>query len=88
MMPGVFHAPFPNVMRQHVYRPYVAALASAEAEAAPLIGNERVQSVRKWAAGTSTDRVLNLLREARTVAFRSVDVLTRRAIAAPGRSAR
>jgi hypothetical protein len=84
----VFHAPFPDVMRQHVYKPYVTALASAEAEAAPLLGNDPVQSVRKWAVGTGADRVLNLLREARTVAFRSVDVVTRRAIASPGRSIR
>jgi hypothetical protein len=84
----LFRAPFPGVMRQHVYRPYVAALAAAEAEAAPLVGCEPAQSVRKWAAGTAADRLLNLLRETRTVVFRSVDVLTRRAIASPGRAIR
>lgn len=81
----VFHAPFPDVMRRYIYRPYVAALAAAEAEAATLLGSDPAQSVRKWAVGTRADRVLNVLREARTVVFRSVDVLTRRAIAFPGR---
>jgi hypothetical protein len=81
----VFHAPFPDVMRRHIYRPYVAALAAAEAQSGPLLGSDPVQSVRKWPTGTGADRVLNLLRDMRAVVFRSVDVLTRRANASPGR---
>ena len=42
-----FSAPFPRLMREHVYEPYVAALAAAEAQAAPLLGNERSEVIRK-----------------------------------------
>jgi len=79
-----FHAPFPSLMRQHVYLPYIEALAAADLVAQPLLGQAPGQSLRRWAAGSSKDRMLNLLREVRTAAFRRVDVVTRRAIASPG----
>jgi hypothetical protein len=84
----VFHAPFPNLVRRHIYQPYVAALAAAELEAASHLEDEPIKAIRKLAVSTRMDPVLNLFRQARAVAFRGIDVVTRRAIAAPSRSVR
>jgi hypothetical protein len=81
-----FSAPFPRLMRVHVYEPYVAALARAEAQTAPLLGNERGETVRKLTVRSHADPMANVLRKMRTMAFRGFDVITRRANAAPGRS--
>ncbi len=75
-----FHAPFPALMRRHIYEPYVAVLAGAEAQVAPLLAGERTENIRKWAVSSAADRVLNAVRRARSVAFRGIDVVTRRAI--------
>ena len=83
-----FHAPFPTLMRRHVYEPYIAVLAESEMQAAPLLAGERIEGVRKRAVGSARDHVLNAIREARSVAFRGIDVVTRRAIASPGEWAR
>jgi hypothetical protein len=83
-----FHAPFPALMRRHVYEPYVAALAEAEAQSVPLLAGERSEIIRKWAVRSATDQVLNVIRQARSVVFRGIDVVTRRAIASPGGAAR
>jgi hypothetical protein len=82
----IFSAPFPRLMREHVYEPYVAALAAAEAQAAPLLGNERGEVIRKLTVRTPADQMANALRRIRTAAFRGFDVITRRANAVPGRS--
>lgn len=81
-----FSAPFPRLMRKHVYEPYVAALAAAEAQAAPLLGNERSEVIRKLTVRSPVDQMANVLRKIRTVAFRGFDVITRRTNAVPGRS--
>ena len=73
-------------MRKHVYEPYVAALAAAEAQAAPLLGNERSEVIRKLTVRSPVDQMANVLRKIRTVAFRGFDVITRRTNAVPGRS--
>jgi hypothetical protein len=79
-----FLAPFPRLMREHVYEPYVRVLAAAEAQAAPLLVDEHVAVVREMAGRGNTDQMLNFLRKIRTTAFRGVDVITRRANAVPG----
>jgi hypothetical protein len=84
----VFHAPFPSIMRSHIYEPYVAALAAAEAKVAPMLGDDRIEIVRKWAVGSRIDHLLNMFRRMRTVVLRGLDVVTRRAIAAPRAPAR
>jgi hypothetical protein len=73
-------------MRKRVYEPYVAALAAAEAQAAPLLGDERSEAIRKLTVRGPADQVANALRKIRTMAFRGFDVITRRANAVPGRS--
>ncbi|QAU45930.1 glycosyl transferase [Bradyrhizobium guangzhouense] len=84
----VFRAPFPSIMRAHVYEPYVAALAAAEAKVAPMLAGDRVEIVRNWAVGSRVDHLLNIFRRLRTVVLRWLDVVTRRAIAVPREPAR
>jgi hypothetical protein len=82
-----FHAPFPKIMRDRIYRPYVRALAAAERQAKPFLGGEQPVTLRKPAAATPIDRVLNLYRNARAAAYRRMDLITGRAIASPGNHA-
>jgi hypothetical protein len=84
----VFHAPFPKLMRQRIYQPYVVALAAAEREAQSYLDDEQIKHIRSQAIGSRLDHVLNAFRRARLVAFRGIDVITRRAIEAPGGSVR
>ncbi len=79
-----FHAPFPALVRQRIYQPYIIALAAAEREAAPYLVDEPIKIIRRTAVGARIDRLSNVFRGARTVAFRGIDVVTRRTIAAPG----
>jgi hypothetical protein len=83
-----FSAPFPRLMRRHVYEPYVAELAAAEAQAAQLLGHDKSENVRKLTVRNRADQMLNVLRRTRALAFRGVDVITRRANAVPARSSR
>jgi hypothetical protein len=83
-----FHAPFPNLLRQRIYRPYIAALAAAEQQAAPYLEDESIKNIRKPAVGTRMDHLLNAFRQARGLAFRGIDVVTGRAIAPPDGSVR
>jgi hypothetical protein len=82
----MFSAPFPRLMRQHIYEPYIAALAAAEVQAAELLGNEKSETVRKLIVRSRADQMLNVLRRTRAMAFRGADVITRRTNAVPGRS--
>lgn len=84
----VFRAPFPNLVRQRIYQPYIVALAAAEAEASSHLEDEQITIVRTLAAGTPLDHVLNVVRKVRAVAFRGIDILTRRTIALPSNSVR
>ena len=84
----MFHAPFPDLMRRRIYQPYIAALASAELEAMPYLVDEQIKIIRNPAVGNRLDYLFNAFRKARAVAFRGIDVVTRRAIPAPSRSSR
>jgi hypothetical protein len=84
----VFHAPFPALMRWRIYQPYIVALAAAELEARPYLQDEQVKIIRNPAIGNRLDHVFNVFRKARAVAYRGIDVVTRRAIASPSSSAR
>jgi hypothetical protein len=83
-----FRAPFPLLMRERIYQPYVAALANAELDVRPYLGDQQIEIVRKPAAGSLLGHLLNMFRSTRAVAFRGIDVVTRRAIASPGGSVR
>jgi hypothetical protein len=83
-----FSAPFPRLMRRHVYEPYVTELAAAEAEVAKLLGHDKSESVRKLTVRNRADQMLNVLRRTRATAFRGIDVITGRANAVPARSSR
>ena len=74
----VFSAPFPRLVREHIYRPYVATLAAAEAQVAQLLGDERSEIVRKLAVNSRSDEFFNILRRTRAMLFRSADVIMRR----------
>jgi len=82
----VFSAPFPRLMRKHVYKTYIAILAEAEANAAQLLAHEKSEAGRKLAANNRADQFFNVLRRMRAMVFRGVDVITGRANAVPGRS--
>jgi hypothetical protein len=84
----VFHAPFPELMRQHIYQPYVVALDAAELEATPYLQQDQIKIIRKLAIGGPLDHLFNAVRRTRALAFRGLDIVTGRAIAAPSGSAR
>ena len=84
----LFHAPFPNLVRQRIYQPYIVALAAAEQEAGSHLEVEQIKTIRKPAIGTRRDHVFNVFRRARAAAFRGIDVVTGRAIASPSSSVR
>jgi len=83
-----FRAPFPSLVRQRIYQPYIAALAAAELEARSHLIEEQIKIIRSPAIGSRQDYVFNVFRKARTVAFRGIDIVTGRAIASPGSSIR
>ena len=84
----VFSAPFPRLMREHVYKTYIAILSEAEGKAAQLLDHEKSEAGRKLAVNSRADRFFNVLRRTRTMAFRGVDVITGRANAVPDHSSR
>src|SRR5262249_24889505 len=81
----VFHAPFPNLVREHVYEPYVRALRKAEITAAAHLGGLQIETIRR--PTVASGRVPNALRRVRTLGIRGLDILSGRAIAIPDASA-
>jgi hypothetical protein len=79
-----FHAPFPNLVRQRIYQPYIIALGSAELEAKPYLEEGQLTAIRTPAVGARRDHVSNALRKARALINRGLDIVTGRAIATPG----
>jgi len=77
----VYHAPFSGLMRDRLYKPYVAALAEAERLSAPHLQGEQTEAIRKPVAANRVDRLSNALRKMRMTAFRGLDIVTGRAIA-------
>lgn len=79
----LYRAPFPNLVRQRIYRPYVAALAESELTVARYLEHLPMATIRKLAVANRRDHVTNALRKARTVVNRGLDIVTGRAIATP-----
>src|SRR6185437_9122184 len=80
----VFHAPFPKLVREHIYKPYVLALRQAELTVAFHLGDLQIETIRR---PTVASGLPNGLRRVRTLGIRGLDVLTGRAIAIPDASA-
>jgi hypothetical protein len=79
----LYHAPFPALVRQRIYQPYVAALAESELMVAPYLEHLLGKTIRKLAVANRLDHVSNALRKARVVVNRGLDIVTGRAIATP-----
>ena len=77
----LYHAPFSNLMKHNLYEPYTAALAEAERAAAPYLKDQQIDTIRKPVVTTLGDRITNVLRKARVMSIRGLDILTGRAIA-------
>jgi hypothetical protein len=80
----LYHAPFPNLVRQRIYKLYVAALAKAELRVGSLVEAPLAGANRKPTAVAWHDHVSNALRKVRAMVNRGLDIVTGRAIAAPG----
>jgi hypothetical protein len=80
----LYHAPFPRLVRQRIYEPYVAALAESELTVAPHLKDQPIETIRKPTVASRSDHVSNALRKARAVINRGLDLVTGRAIASPG----
>jgi hypothetical protein len=83
----VFHAPFPEVMRRHIYQPYIVVLDAAELEAKPYRQYNQIRIARTLAIRAPLDHLFNSVRRVRSLAFRGLDIVTGRAISAPSGSA-
>jgi hypothetical protein len=76
-----YHAPFSGLIKEKLYKPYVAALVEAERSSAPYLQGQELETIRKPVAGNFVDRLLNALRKARMMAYRAADIVTGRAVA-------
>jgi hypothetical protein len=79
----LYRAPFPNLMRQRIYEPYIAALAESELTVASHLDDLPVKIIRKPVVASRRDHLSNALRRARGVVNRALDIITGRAIATP-----
>jgi hypothetical protein len=77
----LYRAPFSSLIREQLYKPYLAALADAERQSAAHLPGASAEGIRNPAAQNVTDRLLNLLRKARMKVYRGLDIVTGRAIA-------
>jgi hypothetical protein len=80
----LYRAPFSDLVRHRIYEPYIAVLATSESTIAPYLAEPKIRTIRKLAVASRRDHVSNALRKARTVLDRGLDIVTGRAIAAPG----
>jgi hypothetical protein len=81
----LYHAPFPDLVRQRIYDPYIAVLAESELRVAPYLKDLPMDTIRKPAVASRSDHVSNALRRVRAVINRGLDIVTGRTIAAPVR---
>jgi hypothetical protein len=80
----LYRAPFPKLVRQRIYQPYIAVLAEEESTVAPYLKDLPIDTIRKPVVVSPLDHVSNALRKVRTVINRGLDIVTGRAIASPG----
>jgi hypothetical protein len=77
----LYHAPFSSLMKDRLYKPYVAALAEAERSSAPHLQGTQIETIRRPVEANLGERLSNMLRKIRTIAYRGLDIVTGRAIA-------
>ena len=77
------HAPFPKLVRQRIYEPYIAELALAESTVASYLKDLPIERIRKLTVTSPRDHVSNALRKVRAGINRGLDIVTGRAIASP-----
>lgn len=77
----LYHAPFSGLMKDGLYKPYVAALAEAERLSAPHLQGAQIETIRRPVEANLGERLSNMLRKIRTIAYRGLDIVTGRAIA-------
>jgi hypothetical protein len=80
----LFRAPFPSLVRERIYRPYVAVLAETERVAESYLEKNLTKIVRKPGVATRLDPALNVFRKVKAVAIRGLDIVTGRAMVSPG----
>ena len=76
----LYHAPFSDLMKDRLYKPYVAALAEAERLSAPHLQGAQIETIRRPVEANLGERLSNMLRKIRTIAYRGLDIVTGRAI--------
>jgi len=77
----LYHAPFSGLMKDRLYKPYVAALAEAERSSGPHLQGAQIETIRRPVEANLGERLSNMLRKIRTIAYRGLDIVTGRAIA-------
>jgi hypothetical protein len=80
----LYHAPFPDLMRQRIYQPYITVLAESELMVASYLKELQIETIRRPTVASRRDHVSNALRKVRAVINRGLDIVTGRAIASPG----
>lgn len=80
----LYRAPFPKLVRQRIYEPYITVLAEAELVVAPYLKDLPIDIIRRPVVNSRLDYLSNALRKVRTVINRGLDIVTGRAIASPG----
>lgn len=74
-----YDAPFPRVLREHVYRPYVEELLAIEASIAPVVQLAAAKPHRRAAAVKPGKQLEAAARNARTRLFQLLDIVSGRA---------
>ena len=79
----VYRAPFTDVMRHHIYEPYISVLYKSETLVAPYLKGESIETIHRTSVATPKDRLMNVLRSTRGVLNRRLDILSGRTVAVP-----
>jgi hypothetical protein len=75
----LYRAPFPELVKYHIYEPYTVALAAAERKILPYLPEPRADAIRKPVVTGFPDRISNAIRRARIALYRGLDIATSRA---------
>jgi hypothetical protein len=79
----LYHAPFPALVRERIYEPYIVALTESELMVGTYVEGLQIDTIRKPTVSAHCDHISNALRKGRAAINRGLDIVTGRAIAAP-----